>query len=131
MHILLILSRMTNLIITCSFVVVFCSTALFLVFQVSMKGWKGNFSFTSQKLVFKEKRHKWPFFSILTPNFTVSCIQINHTLKNFFLEFHWSFPKFKEIITNVVFFGNFVLKIFAHSKNKVVILYIFCFLLWR
>ena len=107
MHILLILSGMTNLIITCSFVVVFCSPALFLVFQVSMKGWKGNFSFTLQKLVFKEKNFS-QFWPLILP-FHV-CRSIILTLKNFFLEFHWSFPKFKEIITNVVFFGNFVLK---------------------
>ena len=64
---------MTNLIITPSFVVGFYSSTLFLVFQVSTKGWKGNFSFKSQKLVFKDKKHKRPFFLIFTRNFT------NHT----------------------------------------------------
>ena len=37
--------------------------------------------------------------------------------RNFFLEFHWLFEKFKEIITNVAFFGNFVLK-FLPSQKK-------------
>ena len=122
MYVLLILSPMTNLIIKSSFEVGFYSSALFLVFQVSIKGWKGNFSFKLQKLFFKEKKHKWPFSSIFTPNFTVSCMKTNHTaifpIKAFFLEFDWLFPKWKEIITNVVFFGNFILKIFAHSNGK-------------
>ena len=60
-HVLRTLSQMTNLIITSSFVVGFYSSTLFLVFQVSIKGWKGNFSFKSLKMVFKEKKHKSPF----------------------------------------------------------------------
>ena len=79
MHVLLILNPVTNLIITFSFVVGFYSPTLFLVFQVSIKGWKGNFSYKSQKVVFKEKKHKWLFFSIFTPNSTVLCVQTNHT----------------------------------------------------
>ena len=54
MHVLLILSPVTNLILTSSFVVGFYSSTLS-SFSVSIKGWKGNFSFKSQKLVFKEK----------------------------------------------------------------------------
>ena len=67
-------TNLTNLILTSSFLVGFCSSTVFLVFQVSIKGWKGTFSFKSQKLVFKVKKHKWPFFSISTPNFAVSCM---------------------------------------------------------
>ena len=112
MHILLILSRMTNLIITCSFVVVCCYPALFLVFQVSVKGWKGNLVLHYRNWFSKRKDtndHFSQFWLLILP-FHV-CRSIILTLKNFFLEFHWSFPKFKEIVKNVVFFGNFVLKI--------------------
>ena len=38
--------------------------------------------------------------------------------RNFFLEFHWLFEKFKEIITNVAFFGNFVLKFLPSQKKN-------------
>ena len=49
----------------------------------------------------KRKKHKRPFSSIFTPNFTVSCMQTNHThYKNFFTRIPL-FQKFKEIITNV------------------------------
>ena len=111
---------MTNLIITSSLEIGFYSSALFLVFQVSIKSWKGNFSCKSQKLIFKDKKYKWPFFSIFTPNLLLQvCRPIILTVNKFFLEFHWLFRKFKEIITNVVFFGSFVSKIFAHSKKSV------------
>ena len=56
MHVLQILSSITNLIKASSFVLGFYFSKLFLVFQVSVKGWKGNFSFKSQKLVFTEKK---------------------------------------------------------------------------
>ena len=69
--VLLILSPVTNLNITPSSVVRSYSSTLFLVFQVSIRGWKSKFNFKSQKFVFKEKKHKWPFFSIFTPTFTV------------------------------------------------------------
>ena len=116
MHVLLIVSPMTNMIITSSFVVGSYSLAMFLVFQVSIKVWKGDFSFKSEQLIFKEKKHKWPFFSIFTPNFTVSCMQTNHTHhKEIFPGISLIISK---IITNVGFFGNFLLKIFARSKTK-------------
>lgn len=107
---------MTNLIVSSSFLAGFYPSTLFLVFQVSDMGCKGNFSLKSQKLVFKDKKHKWPFFSIFTPNLTVSCIQTNHVhYKEIFPRL---FPKFNEISTNIVLLGNFVLKSFAHSKKK-------------
>ena len=120
MHVLLILSPMTNLIRTSSFVVGFYFSTLLLVFQVSRKGWKGNFSFKSQKLVFKEKSTNDHFsqFLLLILLFHV-CRPIILIIKKFFLEFHCLFQKFKEIIRNVVFFGNFVLKIFSHSKKSI------------
>lgn len=109
---------MTNLIITSSFVVVVYSWALFLVFQVSIKGWKCNFSFKSWKLVFNEKKHKWSSFSIFIPNFTVWCMQTIIITINVFLQLNWLFQKFKKIITNVVFFGKFVLKVLPTKKKK-------------
>ena len=118
MHVLLILSPVTNLIITFSFVVGFYSPTLFLVFQVSIKSWKGNFSFNHKKWFSKRKNTNEYFsqFLLLILLFYV-CRPIIHTIKKFFPEFHWLFQKLKEIITNVVFFENFVFKVFAHSKK--------------
>ena len=62
----------------------------------------------------------FPQFLLIILLFHV-CRPIILTIKKFFPEFHRLFPKFKEIITNVVFFGNFLLKIFAHSKEKSVL----------
>ena len=104
---------MTNLIITSSFVVGFYSSVLFLVFQVSLKGWKVNFSFKSQKVVFKDKKHNWPFFSIFTPNFTVSCIQINHTHHKEIS------PRISLIISQMFFFWKFCFENFCPLKKKV------------
>ena len=99
---------MTNLIMTSSSVIGFYFSTLFLVFQVSIKGWKGNFSFKSQKLVFFKKSTNDHFsqFLHLILLFHV-CRPIILTINKFFLEFYWLFQKFKEIITNVGFFGNF------------------------
>ena len=109
-------SPSTNLIIKSTFVVGFYPSTLFLVFQVSVKGWKGNFSFKSQKSVFKKKKQKWPFFQFLFLILLFHlCRPIIFSINKFVSEFHWLFQKIKEIITNFVFFGNFVLKIFAHS----------------
>ena len=49
------------------------------------------------------------------------CRPIILIIGKFFLQFHWLFQKFKEVITNVRFFENFVLEIFAHSKKKCVL----------
>ena len=38
----------------------------------------------------------------------------------------WLLQQFKEIITNVMSSGNFILKIFAHSKRKVPIYFAKC-----
>ena len=119
MHVLLILSPMTNLMITSSFVVGFYSSTLFLVFQVSIKGWKGNFSFKSQKLVFKEKKkHKRRFFSIFTPDFTVSCMKTNHTRYKEIVPTISLFLEFKEL-SQMLFSWKFCFEIFCSLKKKV------------
>ena len=77
---------MTNLIITSSFVVGFYSSALFLVFQVPVKGWEGNFSFKSKNKNWFSKRKntidRFPQFLLLTLLFHV-CRPIILTIKNF------------------------------------------------
>ena len=105
------LSRMTNLIITSSFVVGLLSSALFLFSCVSINGWNGNFSFKSEKLLLKEKNN-YDYFS----RFYV-CRPIILTINKFFLEFHWLFQKFKEIITNVVYFVNLFWKFLLTQKR--------------
>ena len=54
----------------------------------------------------------------------------NHThYKEIFSRVSLIISKFKEIITNVVFLGNFVLKVFAHSKSvHLILLYLIYFL---
>ena len=47
------------------------------------------------------------------------CRPIILTVKKFFLEFHWLFQKFKEIITNVVFFRKFCFKNLVPLKKAV------------
>ena len=119
--------RMTNLIITPSFAVGFYSSTLFLVFRVSIKVWNGNFSFKSQKLVFKERKHKWPFFSIFSAYLTVSYVKTNHfTTKKYFLEFSSLFENLRKLSQMLCFleisfgsFGNFILEVFAYSKKSV------------
>ena len=68
---------MTNLIIKSSFVVGFFSLTLFLVFQVSINSWKGNFVLKSQiirKIGFQREKIQMTIFTFFTPNFTVSCM---------------------------------------------------------
>ena len=91
MHVLLILSPMTNLIIMSSFMVGFYSSALFLVFQVSIKGWKHNFGFKSQKLLFKGRKHK-DYFSQFVP-----LILLFHLCRPIILtinKFSWNFDNY-------------------------------------
>ena len=101
---------MTNLILTSSSVVGFYSSTLFLVYQVSIKNWKGNFSFKSRKLVLKKKKHKWPFFSISNPNFTDSCMWTNHNHQKEI------FPRISLIISKI--WGNY---------HKCCVFWKFCF----
>ena len=111
-YVLLILSPVTNLIITSSFVVGFTPQYCFryqgikVILVLNHKNW---FS--------KRRKHKWPFFSIFTPNFTVSCMQTNHAdYKEIFPRISL-FQKFKEIITNVVFLEILFWKFLPTQKN--------------
>ena len=110
---------MTNLIITSSFVVGFYSSTLFLVFQVLIKGCKGNFSFKLQKLVFQREKNINDHFSHFLLLFLLFYVYrpIILTIDKFFLEFHWLFKKIKEIIANVIFW-KFRFENFCPIKNK-------------
>ena len=113
MQVLLILSPITNFIINSSCVVELYSSTRFLVFQVSVKGWKNKFSFNSQKLVFKEKRQKWPFFSSFTPNVTVSCMWFDYThYKEIFSRISLIISEIEGNYRKCCVFWKFVLKIF-------------------
>ena len=110
---------MTNLIITSLFVVGFYSSTLFLVFQVLIKGCKGNFSFKLQKLIFQREKNRNDHFSHFFLLFLLFHVYrpIILTIDKFFLEFHWLFKKFKEIITNFIFW-KFRFENFCPIKNK-------------
>ena len=122
MNVLSILSPMSNFTIASSFVVGFTTSILPLVSWVSIKGWKGNFSFKSQKLVFKEKKkHKRRFFSIFTPDFTVSCMKTNHTRYKEIVPTISLFLEFKEL-SQMLFSWKFCFEIFCSLKKSVHIL---------